>query len=182
MRALIVLAAAPLFAAACSASARPSPTAYVDRGESRAPDAGAPAQRLSPFAAYIARMHRSIHRLWGFGVLEDWDALPPSSPFNDPTLMTNLEIVVNPEGTVDKVTIVTRSGHLPYDVAAIDVAYSAAPYPATPPEIRSANGKVYVHWRFHRDRRQCATSGVDYFILTNPPPAVDGGPTVRLPP
>ena len=27
--------------------------------------------RAAPFAAYIARMHRSIHKLWGFGELED---------------------------------------------------------------------------------------------------------------
>jgi TonB family protein len=92
--------------------------------------------------------------------------------------MTNLEIVVNPDGTVDKVTIVRTSGHQPYDVAAIDVAYSAAPYPPTPPEIRSGNGKVYVHWRFHRDRRQCATTGVDYFILTGASARNDGGPFV----
>ena len=49
----------------------------------------------------------------------------------------------------------------------IDVAYSAGPYPDPPREIRSTNGKIYVHWRFYRDERQCATSGVDYFILDN---------------
>ncbi|HVZ90005.1 MAG TPA: TonB C-terminal domain-containing protein, partial [Polyangia bacterium] len=125
--------------------------------------------RAAPFAAYIARMHRSIHELWGFGQLEEWDEKSLSAPVNDRNRMTELEIVLNGDGTIDKVTVVRGSGLLEYDVAAIDVAYSAGPYPDPPREIRSANGKIYVHWRFYRDERQCATSGVDYFILNNPP-------------
>ncbi|MEA2699489.1 MAG: hypothetical protein QOI66_3760 [Myxococcales bacterium] len=134
--------------------------------------------RAAPFAAYIARMHRSIHRLWGFGQLEDWDEKSGSNPFNNQDLLTTLEMVLNADGTVDKITIVRASGYLPYDVAAIDVAYSAGPYPDPPREIRSANGKIYIHWRFFRDGRQCATSGVDYFILNNPPAGGDNGPAV----
>lgn len=124
--------------------------------------------RASPFAAFVARMHRSIHMLWGFGVIEDWDEMGSSSPFNNRNLETTLEMVLNSDGTVDKVTIVRTSGYLPYDAAAIDVAYTAAPYPDPPRAIRSANGKIYLHWRFYRDDRQCATSGVDPFILDNP--------------
>jgi len=129
--------------------------------------------RAAPFAAYIAKMHRSIHKLWGFGALEDWDELPGSSPLNDQKLSTTLEMVLNRDGTVDKVTIVRASGYLPFDAAAIDVAFNAGPYPDPPRAIRSANGKIYVHWQFHRDERQCATSGVDYFILDNPPAGAD---------
>jgi TonB family protein len=129
--------------------------------------------RAAPFAAFVARMHRSIHLLWGFGALEDWDELGGSSPLNNPNLLTTLEMVLNADGTVDKVTIVKASGYLPYDTAAIDTAFAAGPYPEPPREIRSANGKVYVHWRFYRDGRQCATSGVDYFILNNPPANAD---------
>jgi TonB family protein len=125
--------------------------------------------RAAPFAAFVARMHRSIHALWGFGALEDWDELGSSSPLNNQNLMTKLEIVLNADGTVSKVTIVRASGYLPYDTAAIDVAFNAGPYPEPPREIRSANGKIYVHWSFYRDGRQCATPGVDYFILNNPP-------------
>jgi TonB family protein len=137
--------------------------------------------RAAPFAAYIARMHRSIHQLWGFGQLEDWDEKSGSSPYNNPNLLTTLELVLNGDGTVEKVTVVKASGYLPYDVAAIDVAYSAGPYPDPPREIRSANGKIYIHWRFYRDGRACATSGVDYFILDNPPPGGDK-PVVAEPP
>ncbi len=125
--------------------------------------------RAAPFAAFVARMHRSIHLLWGFGALEDWDELGSSSPLNNSNLLTTLEMVLNADGTVDKVTIVKASGYLPYDTAAIDTAFAGGPYPDPPREIRSANGKIYIHWRFYRDGRQCATSGVDYFILNNPP-------------
>ncbi len=125
--------------------------------------------RAAPFAAYITRMHRSIHQLWGFGQMEDWDEKPGSSPYNNPNLLTTLELVLNGDGTIDKVTVVKASGYLPYDVAAIDVAYSAGPYPDPPREIRSANGKIYIHWRFYRDGRACGPAGVDYFILNNPP-------------
>lgn len=131
--------------------------------------------RAAPFAAYIARMHRSIHKLWGFGFLEDLERKPSSSPFNDPHLVSRLELVLNPDGTVHKVTVVKTSGFLPFDVAAIDVVYSAAPYPDPPREIRSGNGKIYIHWTFHRDERQCATSGVDYYILDNAPAGGDKG-------
>ena len=125
--------------------------------------------RAAPFAAYIARMHRSIHQLWGFGVLEEWDEKSSSNPFNNPNLLTVLEMRLNPDGTVDKVTLIKTSGYMPYDAAAIDVAFNAGPYPDPPREIRSKNGKIYLHWSFYRDARQCATSGVEPYILDNPP-------------
>jgi hypothetical protein len=51
-------------------------------------------------------------------------------------------------------------------VAAIDSVMSAAPFPAPPSTIKSANGKVYLDWQFHRDERACGTFGVDPHILT----------------
>lgn len=125
--------------------------------------------RADPFAAFIDRMHRNIHKLWGYGALEDWDELPASSPFNDETLMTKLEIVLNADGTVHKVTVVRPSRYLAFDVAAIDAVFSAGPFPEPPRQIRSGNGKIYVHWSFHRDAHQCATTGASPFILDNAP-------------
>ena len=113
-------------------------------------------------------MHRSIHELWGFGQLEEWDDKPGSSPFNNRNLMTELEIVLNGDGTIDRIGVARSSGLMEYDVAAVDVAYTAGPYPDPPRGIRSANGKIYVHWKFYRDERQCATSGADPYILNNP--------------
>ncbi len=137
--------------------------------------------RGAPFAAFIARMHRTIHKHWGFGALEDWDELSGSSPLNNPNLLTTLEIVLDRDGTVDKVTVVRASGYLPYDAAAIDVAYTAGPYPDPPRGLRSGNGKIYVHWRFYRDDRQCATSGVDYYVLDNAPSGGDRGDGPAVP-
>jgi hypothetical protein len=31
----------------------------------------------------------------------------------------------------------------------------------------SGNGKVYIHWKFHRNGDACVTPGVSYFILDN---------------
>lgn len=138
--------------------------------------------RAAPFAAFIARMHRNIHELWGFGFLEDLDRKtgwgPKSSwdPLNDPNLMTKLEIVMNGDGTIAKVTVVKASGLVQFDAAAIDAVYNAAPFADPPREIRSGNGKIYVHWAFHRDERQCATSGADYYILANAPAGDVGEP------
>jgi hypothetical protein len=55
---------------------------------------------------------------------------------------------------------------LPFDVAAIDSVMSAGPFPSPPQAIKSANGKVYVDWQFHRDERACGTFGADPHILT----------------
>lgn len=125
--------------------------------------------RAHPFALYIARMHRSIHRLWGFGFLVDMDSKPDRHPMNDMKLWTMIEVVVEPSGKVHKATIVRPSGILTYDVAALDTVFASGPYPPTPRAIRSKDGKVYLHWRFHRNQRQCGTFGVDPFILTKPP-------------
>jgi TonB family protein len=123
--------------------------------------------RAAPFAAYLARMHRSIHELWGFGQLEEWDEKSGSSPFNNQNLVTELEIVLNGDGTVDRVGVVRSSGLTAYDVAAVDVVYSAGPYPDPPRAIRSGNGKIYLHWHFYRDGRQCGPAGADPYILEN---------------
>ncbi|MFH0902488.1 MAG: hypothetical protein V2A73_17805, partial [Pseudomonadota bacterium] len=40
--------------------------------------------RAHPFALYLARMHRRIHELWGFGFLAGLDDKPASNPMNDP--------------------------------------------------------------------------------------------------
>lgn len=125
--------------------------------------------RAHPFALYIARMHRRIHELWGFGFLEQLDDKPASHPLNKPDLWTNLEVSVNPDGSVHKVTIAKTSGSTEFDVAAVDTVLSAAPYEQTPEAIRSVNGKVYLRWGFYRNWRQCGTFNVEPYILTSVP-------------
>jgi TonB family protein len=126
--------------------------------------------RAAPFAVYIARVHRKIHELWGFGFLSDLDGKSPTDPMNNRDLKVTLEIVINGDGTVEKATIVKGSGVLTFDVAAIDTIMTAGPFEKAPEQITSGNGKVYMHWTFHRDERQCSPYFADPFILDNAGP------------
>ena len=123
--------------------------------------------RAHPFALFIARMHRRIHELWGFGFLEALDDKGADYPLNNPDLWTNLEVSINPDGSVHKVTIAKTSGKTEFDVAAVDTVLSGAPYDPTPEAIRSVNGKVYLRWGFYRNWRQCGTFNVEPYILTD---------------
>ncbi|HUQ05871.1 MAG TPA: hypothetical protein VM261_25390 [Kofleriaceae bacterium] len=125
--------------------------------------------RKHPFAVYVARMHRRIHELWGFGFLADLDGKSSSHELNDFELVTVIELAVNPDGTVHKTTIAKTSGKLTFDVAAIDTVLSAAPYEETPEAIRSVDGRVYLRWGFYRNWRQCGTFNVEPYILTDIP-------------
>jgi outer membrane biosynthesis protein TonB len=129
--------------------------------------------RRAPFAKYIAQMHRSIHELWGFGFLDDLDGKAADHPLNNWRLGTKLEIVLDPDGSIHKITIVEHSGILEFDVAAIDTVLTGEPYGATPTEIRSPDDRAYIHWGFYRDNRQCGTFNANPFILSNPPKESD---------
>jgi TonB family protein len=140
--------------------------------------------RAAPYAVYIARMHRRIHELWGFGYLEDLESKPADYPLNDFNLWVNLEISVNPDGTVHKVTIAKTSGKTEFDVAAVDTVISAAPFEPTPDVIRSVDGRIYLRWGFYRNWRQCGTFNVEPYILTSVPEdsgqgVLDDGEMVR---
>jgi TonB family protein len=129
--------------------------------------------RAHPYALYIARMHRRIHELWGFGFLEQLDDRGSDYPLNDPNLWVNLEISINPDGSLHKVTIAKTSGKTEFDVAAVDTVITAGPYEATPEAIRSVDGRIYLRWGFYRNWRQCGTFNAEPYILTEV--ADDGG-------
>ncbi len=140
--------------------------------------------RAHPFAVYVARMHRRIHELWGFGFLEHLDDKGHDHPLNNQDLWTNLEVSLNPDGTVHKVTIVKTSGKTEFDVAAVDTVLTSAPYEATPEAIRSSDDRVYLRWAFYRNWRQCGTFNVEPYILTDIPKdsgtgVLDDGAMVR---
>jgi len=123
--------------------------------------------RAAPFAQFIAHMHRQIHEKWAFGFLNDMDRDFRDSPMNDLKLIAKLEIVLTGDGEVDKISMVRTSGNTGFDSAAIGSVYAAAPFPTPPHAILSGNGKVYIHWKFHRNGDACGTPGVNYFILDN---------------
>ena len=123
--------------------------------------------RKHPFAQFIATMHRTIHDKWAYNFLEQLDTMGRSHPLNKPDLWTRVEIVLLGDGTIDKVRTVRYSGNQQFDGAAREVVFNSAPYPTPPREILSPNGKVYIHWAFHRDERACGTFGAEPFILDN---------------
>jgi hypothetical protein len=141
--------------------------------------------KASPFAVYVARMHRRIHELWGFGFLESLDDKPSDFALNNFDLWVNIEMSINPDGSVHKTTIAHTSGKLEFDVAALDTVISAAPYDETPEAIRSVDGRVYLRWGFYRNWRQCGTFNVEPYILTEIPggaePLDDGQMVKNLP-
>jgi hypothetical protein len=120
----------------------------------------------SPFATYIAAVHRRIHQEFADRFLR---SLPiGGSPYQDPTLMTKLEIVLNQDGSVYRVGVVRSSGLLPFDFGAFNSVLRAQPYPPAPESILSGDGRVYFHWGFYRNERQCGTFNAEPYILPNP--------------
>jgi hypothetical protein len=120
----------------------------------------------SPFAAYLAEVHRRIHREYAYGFLE---SLPiAGGPFSDRSLYTLLEIVINGDGTLHQVGIAKTSGFLPFDYGAFNAVMRAAPYAAPPRKILSGDGRVYVRWGFYRNERQCGTFNAEPYILPHP--------------
>ncbi|TFH26622.1 MAG: hypothetical protein E4H00_10395 [Myxococcales bacterium] len=131
----------------------------------------------SPFATYIAAVHRRIHQEFADRFLR---SLPiGGSPYQDPTLMTKLEIVLNQDGSVYRVGVVRSSGLLPFDFGAFNSVLRGQPYPSAPSSILSGDGRVYFHWGFYKNERQCGTFNAEPYIVPHPrgTPARENGLT-----
>jgi TonB family protein len=118
-----------------------------------------------PFAAYLAAVHDRIHRTFAYGFLRGLPVI--GGPFDDQNLHTELEIVINGDGSVHKVGVAESSGFLPFDYGAFNAVMRASPYPQPPRKILSGDGRVYVHWGFYRNPRQCGTFNARPYILPN---------------
>lgn len=116
-------------------------------------------------AEYLALMHKEIHPLWAHGYLLRLDTIyrQPGSRLNSSDLEAVLEITLDSLGNVSDVRMVRSSGITDYDNEAIHVAWNASPKMPPPAEMRSPNGKSYIHWTFWRDGRQCGVFGVKVF-------------------
>ena len=122
----------------------------------------------SPFANYITGVHRRIHREFADTFLANLPVFS-GSPYSDPTLMTKLEIILNRDGSVHRVGVARSSGLLPFDFGAFNSVLRAQPYPQAPSSILSGDGRVYLHWGFYRNHRQCGTFNAEPYILPRPP-------------
>jgi TonB family protein len=132
-----------------------------------------------PFAAYLAAFHRNLHMEFAHDFL---GSLPVGGEFSDPTLVTKVEIVVNPDGTLDRVGVVKSSGNLMYDFGAFNAVQRGAPYPPTPEKIRSPDGRTYMRWALHRNESQCGTWNAEPYILKNPPRSPNAPPQDNVSP
>jgi len=123
-----------------------------------------------PFARYITRIHRNIHRYWGDGALVTWSRNYGSDhPLNDFTKWVKLEFEIMENGHADDVKVIKSSGHTLFDVAAVETIYNASPFPPPPEILLSYNRRVYIHWRFDRNHRQCGVWNAEPYILKGPP-------------
>ncbi|MFT5358195.1 MAG: TonB family protein [Polyangiales bacterium] len=121
--------------------------------------------RASPFAEYLAALHRRIHISFHQFV----DNLSPSGPMGDLSLAVKLEIVFAADGGIARIGVVNSSGVLPYDFGAFNAVKRATPFPAPPDAIKSGDGQVYVHWTFMRNEPFCHGENARPFILENAP-------------
>ena len=121
----------------------------------------------SVYVGYINALHRRIHARWAGRFLIMLDTqYPRSHPMQDPTLGVTLEFVIDAKtGEFEEVTVVQTSGQLQFDAEAITTAWAIGPRPNPPPQIVSQNGKIYVHWTFWRDGRQCGVFGASIYLM-----------------
>lgn len=126
--------------------------------------------RMDPFATYIARMHNArIHPRFAGDYLHH---VPPSvaQTFQaNPNMHTKLEIGIDAEGRVAHISVIGTSGDLMFDLGAFEAIMRSQPFEATPANIRSPDGLVYLHWSFYRNQRQCGTFNARGFILSTAP-------------
>ena len=125
----------------------------------------------SPFATYLAAMHHRIHRLFADGFLAGLEGGDRDAPLNDPNLRATVEIVLEADGRLARVGIARSSGMTLFDVASLNAVRRSAPFGAAPEAIRSADGRVYVHWGFYRNERQCGTFHAEPYVLPAPDPS-----------
>lgn len=136
----------------------------------------------SPFADYLAEVHRRIHPQFAEHFLPSLPAVG-DSPYADHSLMTKLEIVFERDGRVHRIGVVESSGYLPYDFGAFEAVMRGQPYPEAPEAILSGDGRVYMRWGFYRNERQCGTFNAEPYILPHPPgePQPGHGPLIDHP-
>ncbi len=124
----------------------------------------------SPFATYLNGMHNRIHPIFADDFLGSLASLPPTHPMNDPKIYTNLEIVLTPDGNIVKMGVTRTSGITAFDIAALDAVQRASPFGPAPSAIVSPDGRVYLHWEFHRDEVfACSTMNARPIMLKQAP-------------
>lgn len=124
------------------------------------------------FASYLNVMHNRIHPLFADTFLYALDRFSASDPLSDGRLTAEIEIILNrAAGGIERMGVTKSSGNTTFDVSALQSVKRAAPFGTPPPEILSPDGKVYVHWEFHRNKEACSTFNARPFMLKARPKA-----------
>jgi len=138
----------------------------------------------SPFATYLNGMHNRIHPIFAESFLGSLSSLPSTNPMNSPRIFTRLEIVMTRTGHIVRMGVVKTSGVTAFDIAALDSVQRASPFGPAPSAIVSPDGRVYLHWEFHREEGiACSTLNAMPYMLPGaaPAPPVDPTPTPKIP-
>lgn len=128
----------------------------------------------SPFAAYIHRVHNEIHPYWTGYLTRLSLTEGPGSPLSDQSLACTLEYVIDRNGAVADVRIVSQSREPMFTAEAVNMLYSLGPYPPPPAAMLSSDGNTYLHWRFQRDNRACGTFGASVHFVPGEGPVDEG--------
>jgi len=123
----------------------------------------------SPFGTYLNTMHNRIHPIFAEEFLQSLNSLPPGHKLND-NLVTFVEIVLGKDdGKILRTGITKASGSTMFDLVAVNAARRAGPFGKAPDAIVSHDGKVYVHWEFHRDPFDaCSSRNARPYLLKAP--------------
>ena len=92
--------------------------------------------------------------------------------------MTFVEIVLGKDdGKIVRAGITKASGSTMFDLIAVNAARRAGPFGKPPDAIVSYDGKVYVHWEFHRDPFDaCSSRNARPYLLKAPESKTDTAP------
>jgi len=133
-----------------------------------------------PFASYLNTIHNKLHPIFADAFLDSLDSLPANHQLNGQALRTDLEVVVDKDsGKIVKMGVVRTSGVSAFDLAALEAMERASPFGKADPSIVSGDGRVYLHWEFHRQREiACGTVNARPFKLKGEPES----PGPALPP
>lgn len=134
----------------------------------------------SVFATYLNTIHNQLHPIFAEEFLASLENLPKEHLLNS-NLVTYIEIVLSKDdGKIVRMGVTRPSGTTAFDIVALNSMSRASPFGKAPDAIVSYDGRVYLHWEFHRDPVDaCTTRNAYPFILQSPK---EGGLPPALPP
>lgn len=134
-----------------------------------------------PWATYLNTIHNRIHPLFGDRELDSMDKTQDKM-FADQKMFAVAEIVLEPNtGRVVRRGIMKGSGSTAFDLIVVKTIDAAGPYGKAPDAVVSPDGKVYLHWEFHRNHFDaCSTRNA--FPIMRAATAVRATPPTGAPP